>query len=217
MPEHTSPICTRRVFFKYYTDAEDQQIHLWSGRDRECYMEAMLSNEGGVVRSSIATSCRRPSSPRQVFARNAARSHAGRSSTAANRPEMSFQRPAELTHHLRGEFGFTTPQGLQHGGAHRATFNGRHQMLNLADDDVVVSQESLAAARPRVRVGLQGLRQSRGEPSVDFSRLESNPSPSGEGRSSPSAHVRHVEDNAGSLNAWRRVNCQCPAELMGTV
>ena len=44
------PICTRRVFFKYYTDAGDQQIHLWSARDRECYMEAMMSPERGILK-----------------------------------------------------------------------------------------------------------------------------------------------------------------------
>ena len=43
------PICTRRVFFKYYTDAGDQQIHLWSVRDRECYMKAMMSPQHGVL------------------------------------------------------------------------------------------------------------------------------------------------------------------------
>jgi hypothetical protein len=44
------PICTRRVFFKYYTDTVDQQIHLWNVRDRECYMEAMMSPQGGVLK-----------------------------------------------------------------------------------------------------------------------------------------------------------------------
>jgi hypothetical protein len=38
------------VFFKYYTDAGEQQIHLWSVRDRECYMEAMMSAQGGVLK-----------------------------------------------------------------------------------------------------------------------------------------------------------------------
>jgi hypothetical protein len=44
------PICTRRVFFKYYTDAGDQQIHLWGVRDRKCYMEAMMSPQCGVLK-----------------------------------------------------------------------------------------------------------------------------------------------------------------------
>jgi hypothetical protein len=44
------PICTRRVFFKYYTDTGDQQVHLWSVRDRECYMEAMMSPERGILK-----------------------------------------------------------------------------------------------------------------------------------------------------------------------
>ena len=37
------PICTRRVFFKYYTDAGDQQLHLWSPQDRKCYLDAMIN------------------------------------------------------------------------------------------------------------------------------------------------------------------------------
>ena len=35
------PICTRRVFLKYYTRAGDQQIHLWGAIDRKCYTDAM--------------------------------------------------------------------------------------------------------------------------------------------------------------------------------
>ena len=36
------PICTRRVFFKYYTNTSDQQVYLWSLQDRECYVNAMI-------------------------------------------------------------------------------------------------------------------------------------------------------------------------------
>jgi hypothetical protein len=42
------PICTRHVFLKYYTDANAQQIHFWSSQDREAYMNAILSSDGGV-------------------------------------------------------------------------------------------------------------------------------------------------------------------------
>lgn len=42
------PICTRQVFLKYYTDADAQQIHFWSTQDREAYLAAILSSDGGV-------------------------------------------------------------------------------------------------------------------------------------------------------------------------
>jgi hypothetical protein len=42
------PVCTRQVFLKYYTDADAQQVHFWSTQDRESYLSAMLSTEGGV-------------------------------------------------------------------------------------------------------------------------------------------------------------------------
>ena len=44
------PICTRQVFLKYYTDADAQQVHFWSTQDREAYLTAMLSTDGGVGR-----------------------------------------------------------------------------------------------------------------------------------------------------------------------
>jgi hypothetical protein len=44
------PICTRRVFFKYYTDAGPHQIHFWSILDQQCYVEAMMSPQGGVLK-----------------------------------------------------------------------------------------------------------------------------------------------------------------------
>lgn len=43
------PICTRRVFLKYYTDAGAQQIHFWGPQDRESYLQAMISPEHGVL------------------------------------------------------------------------------------------------------------------------------------------------------------------------
>jgi hypothetical protein len=42
------PICTRQVFLKYYTDADAQQVHFWSTQDREAYLSAILSSDGGV-------------------------------------------------------------------------------------------------------------------------------------------------------------------------
>ena len=36
------PICTRRVFLKYYAPASSQQMHLWSRTDRGTYLDAML-------------------------------------------------------------------------------------------------------------------------------------------------------------------------------
>lgn len=42
------PICTRQVFLKYFTNADAQQIHFWSTQDREAYLNAILSSNGGV-------------------------------------------------------------------------------------------------------------------------------------------------------------------------
>ncbi|WP_375757420.1 DUF262 domain-containing protein [Corallococcus exercitus] len=42
------PVCTRQVFLKYYTDANAQQVHFWSTQDREAYLAAILSSDGGV-------------------------------------------------------------------------------------------------------------------------------------------------------------------------
>lgn len=42
------PVCTRQVFLKYFTDADAQQVHFWSTQDREAYMKAILSSDGGV-------------------------------------------------------------------------------------------------------------------------------------------------------------------------
>jgi hypothetical protein len=44
------PICTRRVFFKYYTDSGSHQIHFWSIRDQRCYVEAMMSPQSGILK-----------------------------------------------------------------------------------------------------------------------------------------------------------------------
>lgn len=42
------PVCTRQIFLKYYTDADAQQVHFWSTQDREAYLAAILSSDGGV-------------------------------------------------------------------------------------------------------------------------------------------------------------------------
>lgn len=47
------PICTRRVFFKYYTEANDQQMHIWSQQDRHFYLDEMISPERGVLRKYL--------------------------------------------------------------------------------------------------------------------------------------------------------------------
>lgn len=35
------PICTRRVFLKYYTPSDKNQLHFWGEEDRKAYMKAM--------------------------------------------------------------------------------------------------------------------------------------------------------------------------------
>ncbi len=37
------PVCTRNVFLKYYTAAEAQQIHFWSVKDREGYLDELVA------------------------------------------------------------------------------------------------------------------------------------------------------------------------------
>jgi hypothetical protein len=32
------PVCTRKVFLKYYSQGENVQLHFWSQRDREAYL-----------------------------------------------------------------------------------------------------------------------------------------------------------------------------------
>lgn len=44
------PICTRHVFLKYYAEPDSQQMHLWSGEDRESYLQKMLSEDFGIGR-----------------------------------------------------------------------------------------------------------------------------------------------------------------------
>jgi hypothetical protein len=35
------PVCTRNVFLKYYSPADEHQMLFWSGSDREHYLRAM--------------------------------------------------------------------------------------------------------------------------------------------------------------------------------
>ena len=35
------PVCTRNAFLKYYTPADEQQMHFWSANDREHYLNAL--------------------------------------------------------------------------------------------------------------------------------------------------------------------------------
>jgi uncharacterized protein with ParB-like and HNH nuclease domain len=43
------PICTRRVFLKYYTDSSNHQLHFWGVQDREAYVDAMIGDEGLIA------------------------------------------------------------------------------------------------------------------------------------------------------------------------
>ena len=35
------PVCTRRVFLKYYTDSDKNQLHFWGKADRKAYIQNM--------------------------------------------------------------------------------------------------------------------------------------------------------------------------------
>ena len=43
------PICTRRVFLKYYTESGDQQLQFWSKQDRKAYLAAMFLEGKGML------------------------------------------------------------------------------------------------------------------------------------------------------------------------
>lgn len=44
------PICTRRVFLKYYTDSNNQQLNFWGEDDRKAYLEAMIGENGMLMK-----------------------------------------------------------------------------------------------------------------------------------------------------------------------
>lgn len=54
------PLCTRRVFFKYYTEAGSEQIHYWSPTDQTNYLDKMLSPEEGIGNYLIQSSEGKP-------------------------------------------------------------------------------------------------------------------------------------------------------------
>ena len=43
------PVCTRNVFLKYYSPADEHQMHFWSTKDREHYLDAMTSVLGDYL------------------------------------------------------------------------------------------------------------------------------------------------------------------------
>jgi hypothetical protein len=45
------PVCTRNVFLKYYSPADEHQMHFWSPADREQYLDAMADVLRGYLRS----------------------------------------------------------------------------------------------------------------------------------------------------------------------
>jgi hypothetical protein len=49
------PICTRRIFLKYYTESKNHQLHFWGVQDREAYMDAMIGKEGILVKYLLPT------------------------------------------------------------------------------------------------------------------------------------------------------------------
>ncbi len=40
------PICTKRVFLKYYTESQDHQIQFWGEQDRQAYINSMVGEDG---------------------------------------------------------------------------------------------------------------------------------------------------------------------------
>jgi hypothetical protein len=38
------PVCTRNVFLKYYSQADEHQLHFWSADDREYYLDALVAS-----------------------------------------------------------------------------------------------------------------------------------------------------------------------------
>lgn len=44
------PICTKRVFFKYYTKSQNHQLHFWGESDRKAYMDAIIGESGVLLK-----------------------------------------------------------------------------------------------------------------------------------------------------------------------
>lgn len=49
------PICTRQVFLKYFADTGGEQMHFWSRRDQESYLETLVSADRGIGQYLIGT------------------------------------------------------------------------------------------------------------------------------------------------------------------
>ena len=45
--------CTRNVFLKYYTAAEDQQLSIWGPQDQEQYYEKLLAAIGTFLAAEV--------------------------------------------------------------------------------------------------------------------------------------------------------------------
>lgn len=43
------PICTKRIFFKYYTDSKDHQLQFWGAKDRQAYIDSMIGENGNLL------------------------------------------------------------------------------------------------------------------------------------------------------------------------
>lgn len=43
------PICTRRVFLKYYSSSENTHLQFWGKNDREAYLDAMIGTDGKIT------------------------------------------------------------------------------------------------------------------------------------------------------------------------
>lgn len=43
------PICTKRIFLKYYTDSANHQLHFWGEQDRNGYMDSIIGETGVLI------------------------------------------------------------------------------------------------------------------------------------------------------------------------
>ncbi|MEU4557478.1 DUF262 domain-containing protein [Actinoplanes sp. NPDC023936] len=49
------PVCTRNAFLKYYSPADEHQMHFWSANDREHYMQEIIRVLGGYLSTDQET------------------------------------------------------------------------------------------------------------------------------------------------------------------
>lgn len=60
------PICTRRVFLKYYTPSDHQGMHLWSRKDREAYLNSMFGHgDTGQMKAGLLLPYLKKSTPQE--------------------------------------------------------------------------------------------------------------------------------------------------------